>query len=63
MARGDGRVTYRQARIATSQDRWTCPDCQVTVVVTANQPDTRWCLRAAMHRHGLMHQAEREASK
>lgn len=43
----------------TSDDRWTCPTCQHTVVVIADMVDpdcVRACLRGAMLHHHVQHQ-------
>lgn len=55
-------MSFRFANTVVSDDRWSCPRCGVTVVVTANPADTTWCLRAAQHRHGLLHANERKTA-
>lgn len=40
-----------------SDERWSCPHCHATVVVTGSQQDVRACIRAAQERHANAHRA------
>lgn len=43
-----------------STDRWTCPDCQRTVVVNGSQADTRAAIAAVQTRHATGHRRAAE---
>lgn len=40
-----------------SDDRWTCPYCHRTVVISGSQADVRACITAVQQRHSAGHKA------
>lgn len=43
--------------MTVSNDRWSCPDCHRTVVITASEADTRAAIDAIRDRHRRAHTA------
>lgn len=46
--------------MSVSDDRWTCPSCGRTVVVSGSEADVRCCIAAAQLRHASGHKRGEE---
>lgn len=42
---------------AVTDDRWSCPGCHRTVIITGSEHDTRAAIEAVRDRHRRMHAA------